>query len=84
MVVVLENRSFDHMLGYLSLPPAEGGKGRTNVDGLTGPAVNVNDYNGTPYPIHHLAATSSRARRKTPTTRGPLSMSSSPMVGRGS
>ena len=48
VVVMLENRSFDHMLGYLSLPPAEGGKGRTNVDGLTGPAVNVNDYNGTP------------------------------------
>ncbi|MFB3148801.1 MAG: alkaline phosphatase family protein, partial [Thermodesulfobacteriota bacterium] len=31
VVLMLENRSFDHMLGYLSLK-----KGRTNVDGLTG------------------------------------------------
>src|ERR1017187_7379343 len=57
VVVMLENRSFDHMLGYLSLPPAEGGKGRSNIDGLTGPAVNINTYNGTSYPIHHLAKT---------------------------
>ena len=57
VVVMLENRSFDHMLGYLSLSAAEGGKGRTNVDGLTGPAVNVNAYYGTSYPIHHLAKT---------------------------
>jgi len=57
VVVMLENRSFDHMLGYLSLPAAEGGKGRTNIDGLTGPAVNRNAYAGADYPIHHLAAT---------------------------
>jgi phospholipase C len=57
VVVMLENRSFDHMLGYLSLPTAEGGKGRTNVDGLTGPATNLNSYGGTDYPIHHLAKT---------------------------
>jgi phospholipase C len=57
VVVMLENRSFDHMLGYLSLPVAQGGKGRTNIDGLTGPAVNRNAYAGTDYPIHHLAAT---------------------------
>jgi phospholipase C len=25
VVLLLENRSFDHMLGYLSLPPAMGG-----------------------------------------------------------
>jgi phospholipase C len=54
------------MLGYLCLPAAEGGKGRTNVDGLTGPAVNVNDYNGTPYPIHHLAATMFKGEAEDP------------------
>jgi phospholipase C len=57
VVVMLENRSFDHMLGYLSLPVAEGGKGRTNIDGLTGPAVNRNTYAGADYPVHHLSAT---------------------------
>ncbi len=31
VVLLLENRSFDHMLGYLSLPPYS----RTNVDGLS-------------------------------------------------
>ena len=30
VVVMMENRSFDHMLGYLSLPPFN----RTEVDGL--------------------------------------------------
>lgn len=35
VVLMLENRSFDHMLGYLSL---EGGRG--DVDGLTGNEVN--------------------------------------------
>ena len=33
---MLENRSFDHMLGYLSLAPELGGPGRRDVDGLTG------------------------------------------------
>src|SRR5262245_33662702 len=37
---MLENRSFDHMLGYLSLPVAQGGAGRTDVDGLTGAETN--------------------------------------------
>src|SRR6185312_14845047 len=37
VVVMLENRSFDHMLGYLSLPPALGGRERRDVDGLRGP-----------------------------------------------
>jgi len=54
VVVMLENRSFDHMLGYLSLPTEEGGKGREDVDGLSGPQVNVNMLDGTPHPIHHL------------------------------
>ena len=30
VVVMMENRSFDHILGYLSLPPFN----RTDVDGL--------------------------------------------------
>jgi phospholipase C len=32
VVLMQENRSFDHMLGYLSLPPSAGGRGR-DVDG---------------------------------------------------
>jgi phospholipase C len=42
VVLMLENRSFDHMLGYLSL---EGG--RQDVDGLTG--NEVNNYGGKSY-----------------------------------
>ncbi|HUN77547.1 MAG TPA: alkaline phosphatase family protein [Solirubrobacteraceae bacterium] len=57
VVVMLENRSFDHMLGYLSLPPELGGRGRAAVDGLRGPGEDVNDYDGRLYPIHHLAQT---------------------------
>ena len=34
VVVMLENRSFDHMLGYLSLPEAAGGRGRADIDGV--------------------------------------------------
>jgi hypothetical protein len=41
VVLTMENRSFDHMLGYLSLPPAKGGMGRTDVDGLKGGEVNL-------------------------------------------
>jgi phospholipase C len=57
VVVMLENRSFDHMLGYLSLPPALGGKGRGRVDGLTDPGRNINYCEGRSYPIHHLNRT---------------------------
>ncbi len=57
VVLMLENRSFDHMLGYLSLPTDAGGRGRTAVDGLSGPARNTNDHEGRTYPIHHLAQT---------------------------
>ena len=39
VVLMMENRSFDHMLGYLSLPAPEG-PGRTDVDGLTGSEFN--------------------------------------------
>ncbi len=50
VVLMMENRSFDHMLGYLSL---EGG--RSDVDGLrTGLA---NDYQGRKYPVCHLGTT---------------------------
>jgi hypothetical protein len=57
VVVMLENRSFDHMFGYLSLPVALGGRGRADVDGLKGPETNFNVHDGTRYPIHHLAQT---------------------------
>ena len=51
---MLENRSFDHMLGYLSL---EGG--RDDIDGLR--AGIANDYGGRSYPIHHLDRTAFEA-----------------------
>ena len=50
VVLMMENRSFDHMLGYLSL---EGG--REDVDGLK-PGM-ANEYGGRSYPIHHLERT---------------------------
>lgn len=56
VVLMLENRSFDHMLGYLSLPAAAGGRGRTDVDGLKG-EENCNAWQGNDYRIHHLTAT---------------------------
>jgi phospholipase C len=57
VVVMLENRSFDHVLGYLSLPVELGGRGRTDVDGLRGPDVNFNVHDGVRFPIHHLDQT---------------------------
>src|SRR5436190_22274359 len=54
VVLMLENRSFDHMLGYLSL---EGG--RDDIDGLR--AGMANDYGGRSYPIHHLGRTAFEA-----------------------
>ncbi len=51
VVLMLENRSFDHMLGYLSLPAESGGAGRTDVDGLRGPATDHNEFEGVKYPI---------------------------------
>jgi len=50
VVVMLENRSFDHMLGYLSLTA-----GRADVDGLQ-PGMS-NDYQGRTYPVYHLPTT---------------------------
>jgi phospholipase C len=55
VVLMMENRSFDQMLGYLGLPKSMGGLGRTDVNGLTGNEVNV-DTDGTSYPVHHVQA----------------------------
>jgi phospholipase C len=56
VVLMLENRSFDHMLGYLSL---EGG--RNDVDGLR--AESANEYDGRVYPIHQDALAQPAADR---------------------
>jgi phospholipase C len=50
VVLMLENRSFDHMLGYLSLEGARG-----DVDGLRGEFANEHD--GRSYPVYHLDST---------------------------
>ena len=50
VVLMLENRSFDHMLGYLSL---EGE--RDDIDGLR--AEFANDHGGRSYPVRHLETT---------------------------
>ena len=50
VVLMLENRSFDHMLGYLKLEA-----GRKEVDGLTNKMFN--DYNGEKYKIRRLNTT---------------------------
>ena len=55
VVLMMENRSFDHMLGYLSLPAAEGGAGRSDVDGLKG--GESNSYLGVTYSSHPLSGT---------------------------
>jgi phospholipase C len=39
VVLMMENRSFDHYFGHLSMPRALGGEGRTDVDGLKGNEV---------------------------------------------
>jgi phospholipase C len=66
VVVMLENRSFDHMLGYLSLPANEGGRARGDVDGLRGPHVNFNSYENRPHPIHHLSGTQFKGEAEDP------------------
>ncbi len=50
VVVMLENRSFDHMLGYLSLTGR-----RPEIDGLR-PGL-ANQYQERAYPVHHLPST---------------------------
>lgn len=49
VVLMLENRSFDHMLGYLTL------NGRRDVDGLTGTENNVAP-DGSTHPVHPLGS----------------------------
>jgi phospholipase C len=53
-VMMLENRSFDHMLGYLRLE-----KNRTDIDGLTGNETNKDDNNHD-IAVHHLTDTNFR------------------------
>jgi hypothetical protein len=55
VVLTMENRSFDHMLGYLSLPVDQGGMGRSDVDGLKGGESNL--FNGKPCPSFPLTDT---------------------------
>lgn len=50
VVLLMENRSFDHMLGYLKLEA-----GREEVDGLA--ADMSNSFKGKSYPVHHLDST---------------------------
>jgi phospholipase C len=50
VVLMMENRSFDHMLGYLSLDG-----GRTDVDGLR-PEM-ANEHEGRSYPVRRLDST---------------------------
>jgi len=50
VVMMLENRSFDHMLGYLCLTGR-----RPDIDGLR--AEFTNSYAGRSYPVHHLGTT---------------------------
>ena len=71
VVVMLETRSFDHMLGYLSLPASVGGRARTDVDGLRGPDVNFNSHAGQRYPIHHLDRTQFVGEAEDPDHSGP-------------
>ncbi len=54
VVLMQENRSFDHMLGYLSLPYEQGGMNRKDVDGLKGGELNT--LNGRIIPSFRLAA----------------------------
>ncbi|MGH9194711.1 MAG: alkaline phosphatase family protein, partial [Acidimicrobiia bacterium] len=50
IVLMMENRSFDHMLGFLSLPTAGNdgrtGLGRADVDGLKGDETNPTNLQG--------------------------------------
>jgi len=50
VVLMLENRSFDHMLGFLTLE-----QGRDDVDGPT-PEM-TNEYRGETYHVHRATST---------------------------
>jgi phospholipase C len=55
VVLMMENRSFDHMLGYLSKEGHLNGPVRTDIDGLRG--GEVNRYKGQDYPSFKLPDT---------------------------
>jgi phospholipase C len=55
IVLTKENRSFDHMLGYLSLPHEQAGMERHDIDGLKG--GESNPYQGIDYPVYPLDQT---------------------------
>jgi phospholipase C len=59
VVLMLENRSFDHMLGFLSLPASKGGRGRSDIEGLKDTDEYRkkfrNEYQGKIYAQHPLA-----------------------------
>jgi len=57
VVVMMENRSFDHMLGYLSL------EGMTDVDGLTGEEFNF-DPNGERIGVHPFDTSDQKLQRR--------------------
>lgn len=56
VVLMMENRSFDHLLGYLSLPLPDGA-GRTDIDGLRPGMDNRIPGDPQPYPIRLLTNT---------------------------
>lgn len=56
VVLMMENRSFDQMLGYLKLKG-----GRNDMNGLVPEMANA--YNGKAYPIHHQTSTTLRSRQ---------------------
>ncbi len=55
VVLTMENRSFDHVLGYLHLPAEFGGARRDDVDGLTG--AETNTFRGGMFPTFPLTGT---------------------------
>ena len=55
VVLMMENRSFDHYFGSLSLPHSMGGEGRTDVDGFKNLDHSNPDLNGNRVKIWHAA-----------------------------
>jgi phospholipase C len=55
VVLMMENRSFDHMLGYLGLPG-----GLPGLDGLQ--SAGTNSYSGRDYQVEHLVPPDSRSQ----------------------
>lgn len=80
IVVMMENRSFDHFLGYLSLPPFN----RNNVDGLQdSPAWRdavANVYHGVKYPPFLLNDPYNPIDADPPHERGPIALQMGPAI----